>query len=88
MNIDRVERAADARQQMARRDHRRMHPRLDRAVVIFGDRQQLDRVAEFARIGDIGLRNPADALGMHLRRLAAVTPNASVTSRQSLCAAS
>ena len=69
MDVDRVERAAHAGQQMARRDHRRMHPRLDRAVVILGDREQLDREAKFARVGDIGRRDTADAFGMDLRRL-------------------
>src|ERR1700693_896027 len=53
---------------MARRDHRWMDPRLNRAVVVLGDRQQLDRVAEFARVVDVGERDTADTLGMDLLR--------------------
>ena len=54
---------------MTRRDHRGMHPRLDRAVVVLGDCQQLDGVAEFAGVIDIGARNAGDAFRMYLLRL-------------------
>ena len=57
VDIDRVECAADAGQQMAIRNHRGMHPRLDPAVVILGDREQLDRKAKLARVRDIRLRD-------------------------------
>ena len=66
VDVDRVECAADAGQKMARRNHRRMHPGLDRAVVVLGDREQLDRVAELARVRDVGLRDTADAFGVDL----------------------
>ncbi len=69
MDIDRVERAADARQQMATRDHRRMHPRFDSAAVVLANRQQFDRVAKLARVLDIGLRDLCDPFGVDLRRL-------------------
>src|SRR5208282_1458917 len=47
-------------------DHRGMNPRLDRAAVFLGDRQQLDRVAELPRVRDIVLRDTRDAFGVDL----------------------
>src|SRR5580693_2239545 len=66
IDVDGVEGAGNTGQKMTRRDHGRMNPRLDTAV-IFGNRQKLDGEAQLARIVDIGTGDTADALGIDLR---------------------
>src|SRR5438445_2451267 len=41
-----------------------MHADLDAAVGRLGDREELDAVAELARVADVLLRHPRDALGV------------------------
>ena len=45
-----------------------MHPRLDRSSILFGNRQQLDRVAELARISDVIRSDAGNSLGVNLPR--------------------
>ena len=54
---------------MRLRDERRMHAHLDRAVGIgLDDREQLEAVAELARVNDVLLLHRAQALGVELAR--------------------
>ena len=61
---DRVEDPGDRRQRRACGNHRRVHADLDAAVGRLGDREELDPVAELARVADVLLRHPRDALGV------------------------
>ena len=53
---------------MVRRDHRGVdaHCDLGGGRILLGDGQQLDDVAEAAREGDVGRRDRADALAVHV----------------------
>ena len=65
----RVEHAADRREHVRLRDERRMHAHLHRAVGIgLDDREQLQAVAELARVNDVLLLHRAQALGVKLVR--------------------
>ena len=83
----RVERVAHRRERVAERDHRRMHAHRDLAVELFGDREQLDDVAEVARRRDVVERDVRDALAVDVtgRRRA---PNAIDAMIAALAAAS
>ena len=61
-----VERAAHRGERMGARDHGRVHPHRDLgpAVDELGDGEELDRVAELRRVGDVCRAHPADALAV------------------------